>query len=230
MRDIKRHSSLVGTIRRAIGKIQEHRLLNSLERLPQIADAIAADIATKAKRFYVLRQEQLAYLRQVNDAMKKLPSSDQPKALDFSTLLQRLQAGSDQESWQAHDALLDRFSTWSDDAIGYNLTQEARQDHQLFRQESFFNLIGCNYIYTHLHIISQAMGRRVNHLNHTLTVYKEVILLSRDLMSARKGLGEVARTGERVYQTVGESCSRLEVMMEELHHPHLIFGSQHTYL
>ena len=228
LREINHYKSIFGTVRRFFGKIQEGRVLNTLTVLLRIAGAIADNLQEKVQQLYELKGEQFDYLGDVNgkirvilEAMGKQGTGQEG---DYTGLVQKIKSKEEHESCDAYSELLERFNNWSESRMNSQLNQEALAEYRIFREEALYNLLGCNYVHKNVKLIAEAVQRSVDHLRYTLNMNKGIIIVGRDLLSARKGLIEVAEKGNKVYDTVKESYSRLEEVMKELRNPRRLLG------
>ncbi len=219
LREIHSYHSWFGTVRRMLGRIQQHRVLQTLTTLPQIASAVADDLQDKVHQLEDVRERQVGYLTEVNGRIETLlhtssEHSDSPA--DFS---KALRSKDKKEACTAYATFLEQFPRWSQQRLTTQLGSDALQDYQLYREEALYHVLGCNHVYEQMKIIADTVQRRVEHLHYTLDLYREIIVLGKDLQVTRKGLQDIAEKGHHVYETVKESYSRLEGIMHDLQQP-----------
>ena len=221
LREIKHYHSFIGTVRRFLGRIQEHQILNTITILPHIAGAIADDLQDKVQQLDHLREEQLQYVTSVNGKIDMILHNNAPAtpSVKYEDLAKKIRSRDAEEVHAAYATFTQQFPGWSDHRLTAQLHQDALKDYTQYREEALFNLLGCNYVYENMKIIADTIQRRVDHLRYTLDIYQEIIVLNRDLRVARKGLRDVAEKGNKVYQAVQESYSRLEQIMTDLRNP-----------
>lgn len=219
LREIHHYHSWFGTVRRMLGRIQQHRILQTLTTLPQIATALAEDLQDKVQQIGDVRERQVGYLTEVNGRIETLlqtPQEQSPACTDFS---KTLRSKDKKEACTAYAAFLEQFPRWSQQRLTTQLEGDALQDYHLYREEALHHVLGCNHVYGQMRIIADTVQRRVEHLHYTLDLYREIIVLGKDLQVTRKGLQDIAEKGNHVYETVKESYSRLEGIMHDLQQP-----------
>ena len=222
--ELRSHTSVFGVVRSYFGSLQKSRLLNTVNKLPNVAGDIADNLSDKAEEFLNLRNDQLEYLDSLNKNIQRLlddvgENTSLPEG-DYQTILDRINRGKSGEAkCELYASLVEHFVSWSEDKVRKSTHSQGLEEYKRFREETLFNLLGINYAYENLRVISDAVQRRVVHLRHVLAMHGGVIRLEQDVASSRRGLIEVAGVGERVYAVAGESYSCLEKVIGELRDP-----------
>lgn len=220
--EINHYKSILGTVRRFFGRIQERRIMNTLDVLPRIGQAIADDLEYRAERFYDLSMEQNAYVDQLTGHIGSLNNASLPEGFseeEYASVIQRTCSKDRQERQEAFIALTKNFEAWSEHDVIKIMQGEGLDEYEMFRQEARNNLTGCKNVYSNLEFMAKLMQGRVDHLTNGLGMQREVIILGKDLLAVRQGLIEIAERGSEVYETAKESYGLMGDLMKELQSP-----------
>lgn len=222
LREVHSYASMFGTIKRFFGKLEERRVVHTLTMLPRLADALVGELQDKTEHFSDLREQQRRYVGTLNTKIGGLLEAREtplPHPLDYSSLLEWRAQKDERGLCKAYGEFLDRLVDDGEQYLQRQLGDEAFDEYHQFRDEALLQLMGCRYVHKNLTLITDAMERRVNHLHQVLGMHREIILLGRDLLSARRGLKEIIERGEQISSTIQESYLRLEGVMKDLKEP-----------
>ena len=232
LREINHYKSAIGIARRFLGRIQQRRITNTLDVLPRIGQAITDGLYDRAERFYDLRREQLAYVDRLSERIGNLNGASLPEGFsgeEYMAVIQRTSSRERKERQEAYRALTRDFEAWSEYNRILSSQGQGVEECERFQGEAKGNALGCENVYKQLRFMADTLQGRVNHLESGLSMHREIIILGKDLLAAKRGLTEIAERGSEVYETVKESYSRMGDLMKELQSPRsgfLTSGSQ----